>query len=244
VKEETNVSDETTVAGRPRSGMKGVLAWLAILGLVALVAWLASERNARTWHLVPDEGRLVVMRGMLLPVGRQAFETSDPALAQAYAPLVAPPGKPLPPERTFEERSLLDQALYDLLAGWARDEIASGDPARLERGLGYLTRAEKLPGLSQAQRDDLAAQRAESGFHEALRLLARAADELRDAAEKLRRASGSRSAHATDAGVLLRDVEPAHEAATAAVRAAGAISRPPAAAAEAPAAPARPTAEK
>jgi hypothetical protein len=208
--------------------MKGMLAWLAILGLLALVVWLVSERNARSWHLVPDEGRLVVMRGMMLPAGRTTFQTSDPALAQAYAPLVAPPGKPLPPERTFEERALLDQALYDVMAGWAREEIASGDPARLERGLGYLTRAEKLPGLSPAQRDDLGALRAESGFQEGLRLLGRAAEELRDAAEKLRRASNSRSTHAADAGILLKDVEPALEAANGALRQASRIAKPPA----------------
>src|SRR5512138_2304024 len=133
--------DESTTVARRGGGMKSAIAWLAILGLLALVVWLVAERNSRTWHLVPDEGRLVVMRGMMLPAGRTSFQTNDPALAQAYAPLVAPPGKPLPAERSFEERSLLDQALYDLLAGWAKEEIASGDPARLERGLGYLARA-------------------------------------------------------------------------------------------------------
>jgi hypothetical protein len=221
--------DDSTTVARRGSGMKGVLAWLAILGLLGVVVWLAAERNARTWHLVPDEGRLVVMRGMMLPAGRQAFQTSDPTMAQAYAPLVAPPGKPLPGERTFEDRALLDQALYDVMAGWAREEISSGDPARLERGLGYLTRAEKLPGLSSSQRDDLGALRAESGFQEGLRLLGRAAEELRDVAEKLRRAASSRSSHATDAGVLLRDVEPAVEAATVALRQASKlVARPPA----------------
>lgn len=239
------MDDSTTMAaGRRGTGMKGVIAWLAILGLLVLVGWLASERNARTWHLVPDEGRLVVMHGMLLPVGRQAFETNDPALAQAYAPLVAPPGKTLPPERSFEERALLDQALYDVLSRWAKDDVASGEPAQLERGLGYLSRAEKLPGLSPAQRDDLAALRAESGFQEGLRLLGRAADELRDAADKLRRAATSRSSHATDAGVLLRDVEPALEAATEAFRSAGKIAKPAApAAAPAPEPAAAPPAE-
>jgi hypothetical protein len=229
------MDDSTTTARPQRSRAKAALAWLAILGLLALVLWLAAERNARTWHLVPDEGRLVVMRGMLLPVGRQPFETSDPALAQAYAPVVPPPGKTLPGERTFEERSFVDQALFELLAGWAREEIASGDQARLERGLGYLVRAEKLPGLSPAQREDLGALRAESGYHEALRLVAKAADELREAAEKLRRAGGSRSSHATDASLLLRDVEPAADAALGAARAAHAAAPS--------AAPAAPTAQ-
>jgi hypothetical protein len=216
------MEDSTTVARRPGAGMKAALAWVAILLLLGLVLWLASERNARGWYLVPDEGRIVVMRGVLLPVGRQAFEPPEPALAQAYAPLVPPPGKPLPTEQRFEERSLLDQAVYDLLTGWAKGEIGSGDPGRLDRALGYLGRAEKLPGLSPAQRDDLEGLRAESGFHEARRLVAKAAGELREAADKLRRAAGSRSPRAAEANVLLRDVEPALEAALGAERAAGA----------------------
>ncbi len=208
---------DTTATGRPRGGLKTVIAWVAILGLLGLVAWLVSERNARSWSLVPSEGRLVVMRGLMLPVGRAAFATSDPALAQAYAPIVPPPGKPVPPERTFEERGLLDQAIYELVAGWARDEVASGDPARLERGLGYLTRAEKLPGVSPAQREDLAALRAESAYQEGLRFLGRAVEELREGMDRLRRAATSRSTHAAAAGQLMHELEPALEAAAAAL---------------------------
>ena len=210
--------DETTVAGRAGGTLKSAIAWVAILGLLALVTWLASERNARSWHLVPSEGRLVVMRGLMLPAGRAAFTSSDPALAQAYAPVVPPPGKTLPAERTFEERGLLDQAIFELVAGWAREEIAAGDPARLERGLGYLSRAEKLPGLSPSQREDLTALRAESAYQEAIRFLSRAVDELREASDRLRRAAASRSPHAGEAGVLLREVEPAVDAAAAALR--------------------------
>ncbi len=220
--------DETTTGTlRPGGGLRVVLAWVAIAGLLVLVVWLASERNARNWYLVPEDGRLVVMRGVLLPVGRRTFESSDPALSQAYAPLAPPAGKALPAERAFEERSLLDQAMYDVLAAWARDEIASGDPARLERGLGYLTRAERLPGLSPSQRDDLAALRAESGYHEALRLLSRAGDDLRDVADKLRVAASSRSAHASDAEALLGEVEPALQATLGAVRAGKASRQAP-----------------
>jgi hypothetical protein len=214
------VAEETKLAARRGGGFRALVAWVAILGLLTLVVWLVSERNARTWYLVPDQGRLVVMRGVLAPVGRQPFKTADPALAQVYEPVVAPPGKPLPAEQSFDERALLDQALYDLISGWAREEIASGDPARLERGLGYVSRAERLAGLSSAQRQDLAQLRAESGFFESQRLLERATGELRDAAEKLRNTAGSRSTHAGEARALLRDVEAALDAATAALRAA------------------------
>ena len=223
------MSDTTVSSPRRGGGFRWALAWLAILGLVSLVTWLASERNARTWYLVPADGRLVVMKGYLLPTGRGAFETADPAVAQAYAPLVPPPGKPLPPERSFEERGLVDQAIYELVSGWAREEIGSGDPARLERGLGYLARAEKLPGLSGAQRDDLASLRAESGYQEAIGLLGRAVDELREATDRLRRASTSRSPHAAEAGRLLRELDPAVEGASSALHRVESTKTPPAA---------------
>jgi hypothetical protein len=216
-----------TTQSRSGGGLRSVVAWLAILGLLALVGWLVSERNSRTWSLVPADGRLVVMKGYLLPVGRGAFETSDPAVAAAYAPIVPPPGKTLPAERSFDERGQVDQAIYDLVSGWAREEIGSGDPARLERGLGYLGRAEKLPGLSPAQREDLAALRAESGYQEALRLLGRVVDELRDATDRLRRTATSRSSHAGEAGRLLRELDPALEQVGGALRRAEA-PRPPA----------------
>jgi hypothetical protein len=224
---------DTTQARSAGHGFRSAVAWVAILGLLALVGWLVSERNARTWYLVPADGRVVVMKGYLLPAGRGAFETSDPAVAAAYAPIVPPPGKAVPPERAFDERGQVDQAIYELVAGWAREEIASGDPARLERGLGYLGRAEKLPGLSPAQREDLAALRAESGYQEAIRLLGRAVEELRDAADRLRRTATSRSAHAGDAGRLLRELEPALDQASGALRQAdaGRPAPPPAPAA-------------
>ena len=147
-------------------------------------------------------------------------------LAQAYEPIVAAAGQAAPGGARFDEREPARPGLYDLISGWARDEIASGDPARLERGLGYLSRAERLAGLSPAQREDLSALRAESGYYEAQRLLERAVGELRDAAEKLRHAAGSRSAHANDARALLHDVEPALDAAAVALRNAGGARRP------------------
>jgi hypothetical protein len=205
---------------------KALLAWLAILALVAAVGWLIAERNARSWTLAPEEGRLVVLKGLLLPVGRTHFKTADPVLARAYAPLVPPTAKVLPDERTFQEQGELDRALYDLLASWAREDVASNDPARLERGLGYLERAMLLPGISAAQRDDLLALRAESGYFEARRLLERARAELSEAAEKLRLTAGSRSPHALDAQALLHDLTPAIDATVGALRAPGASGAP------------------
>ena len=210
----------------PRGGgARTLLAWVAILGLAGVVVWLLAERNARQWWLVPEKGLLVVKRGMPLPAGRRNYETNDPAMSEAYAPLVPPPGATLPPERAFEDRSGLDQALFDLLAGWAEEDIGSGEPSRLERGLGYLSRAQKLAGVSTAQREALQVLRAESAYYEAQRLLARAAESLRQAADKLRLAAGSPSERGADAQLLLRQVEPAVDAALAASRAMSASQR-------------------
>lgn len=209
---------------------RGLLRWVIVLGLVGALAWLVSERNARTWLLAPDDGRLLVKRGLFLPIGSAEFTSSDPAMAKAYAPLVPPPGKALPPSREFLEQTELDRALYDLLAAWAREDIGSGDPTRLERGLGYLERAMELPAISALQRDNLAALRAESGYFEARRLIEKARAELGEAAQKLRLTAGSRSPRATDADALLRELAPALDATASAVRVAGSSGPPPAAA--------------
>ncbi len=211
--------DDTRAAQRAGHGARTALAWLAILALAALVAWLASERNARQWYLVPEDGRLVVKRGVYFPVGRQDLGSAEPGAA-AYAPVVPPVGAKLPGERSFDDRSGLDQALYEALAGWAKQDVESGEPQRLERALGYLSRAERLAGISPAQRDDLAALRAESAWYEGQRLVARAAEDLRQAAEKLRTAASGRATHAAEAQALLQKLEPAVDAALAAAKAA------------------------
>jgi len=215
------------IARRPvGAAARSLLAWVVILVLLGAVAYLVSERNARTWSLTPEEGRLVVKKGLFFPAGRTEFKTTDPVLAKVYAPLVPPQGKAPPGEKTFDDQDGLDRELYELLSGWARDDIASGDPSRLERGLGFLERAMELPALSASQRDSLAALRAESGYYEARRLLEKARAELAEAAEKLRLTAGSRSPHALDSESLLRQLAPAIDAATSVARAAGATRAP------------------
>ena len=192
---------------KPSSG-RSTFMGLAIVVLLGLVGWLLAERNARQYALVYEDGLLSVKRGILFPVGRQSFKTDDPALAQAYAPLKPPPGAKLEDERVFEDRSALDQALYELMARWARDDIASERGERVEEALALISRAEKLAGLSNAERDDLRNLRAESGFFEARQLLERSADALRQARERLRLASDSSSPHAGEAGETLRRIDP------------------------------------
>lgn len=219
--------------GKPASGKSTVMG-LAILVLLGLVGWLLAERNARSFALVYEEGQLSVKKGILFPAGRQAFKTDDPALAQAYAPLRPPPGARVDQELSFEDRAGLDQALYDLLARWAREDIASEKPEQVERALEWLGRAEKLAGISAAQREDLRQLRAESGYFEARQLLDRAAELLRQARERLRLTASSSSSHAGAAGQVLRQVEPLPDALYAAARVFGQPAPPAASPAPSP----------
>jgi hypothetical protein len=216
-----------SVVQRAASSLRRLLLFLLVLALLAAVGWLLAERNARRYWLVPEGGRLAVYQGILFPVGKRPFGSADPVAAEAYAPIDAPPGAPVPGERAFGDRSELDQGLFEVLAGWARADIQSDDPERLARGLGYLARAEKLAGITGEQRDALRMLRAESGFHEARQLVARAAEALTDAREKLRLVTDSRSRKAADAFTLLRRLEPVLEEVYRIARAAeGADGRP------------------
>ena len=190
------------------SPLRQLLAWILILGLAGVALWLASERNARRWVLTPEEGQLVVKKGLLFPAGRGSLKSDDPQLLQLYAPIQPPPGAALPPEQSFDDRGALDQALYDILSKWARDDIAEEKPEPMARGLGYLSRAERLPGISSSQREDLKVLRAEYGFHEARQLLERGASDLRLAREKLKLAADSPGPRSGDALLLLRRLEP------------------------------------
>ncbi len=208
-------------APAPRASQaKHLLAWALALALGAVAFWLASERNARQWILAPEGGQLVVKKGLLFPSGTTRFKSDDPGLSQAYAPLRPPTGTALPPEQSFDDRAGLDQALYELLSRWARDDIASEQPERLERGLGFVSRAERLPGISASQREDLRGLRGESGYYEGLWLLERGVEDLRLARDKLKLAADASTRRAPEAAVLLRAVESLMERAMEASRAA------------------------
>ncbi|HYS83240.1 MAG TPA: hypothetical protein VEM76_21230 [Anaeromyxobacteraceae bacterium] len=208
------------------AGARSLLLTLAVLALLAVVAFLLSERNARQYTLVLEDGVLSVKKGILAPMGYKAFKPDDPVLAAAYAPLKPPPGFSWKEEQVFEDRAALDQALFDLLAKWARDDIASEKPELVERAMGWLGRADKLAGISGAQREDLRALRAESGYFEARQLLDKTAESLRQVRERLRLTAGSSSRHAGDAGEALRRVEPMIDELYQAGRALGGSSMP------------------
>ena len=192
---------------RPSRSRSPVLLLLAV-GLAVAVAWLLSERNARQWWLVPEEGRVIVKRGVFFPAGKVTFKSDDPEMSRTYAALAPPPGSAVPQESAFDDRAALDQALFEWLARWAREDIQSEQMARMERARGYLQRSARLAGLSPAQRDQLRTLQAETAFQEAVEHLKQGAEALRRALEGLRLAAEAQGPVAAQAAALGKALDP------------------------------------
>lgn len=192
---------------RPSRSRSPILLLLAV-GLAVAVAWLLSERNARQWWLVPEEGRVIVKRGIFFPAGKVTFKSDDPEMSRTYAALAPPPGSAVPLELAFDDRAALDQALFEWLARWAREDIQSEQMTRMERARGYLQRSARLAGLSPAQRDQLRTLQAETAFQEAVEHLKQGAEALRRALEGLRLAAEAQGPVAAEAAALGKALDP------------------------------------
>jgi hypothetical protein len=193
---------------RPAPRRSAVLPLLLAVGLGVAVAWLLSERNARQLWIVPEGGKVVVKKGVFFPTGKAAFVSADPEASRTYAPLTPPPGAATPVEASFDDRAELDRALFELLAGWARDDIRSQQMERMDRARGHLARASRLAGLSTVQREQLRVLQAETAFQEAVGHLQEAANALRLAIEGLKLAAEARGPVAAEAAALERSLEP------------------------------------
>jgi hypothetical protein len=195
-------------AKRPAPRRRSTLPLLVAVGLALAVAWLLAERNARQWWLVPEDGKVVVKKGILFVTGKAAFQSADPETARTYAPIVPPPGASVPPETSYDDRADLDQALFEWLARWAREDIQSQQMERMERARGFLQRASRLGGISPAQREQLRGLQAETAFQEAVGHLQEGANALRRALEGLKLAAEARGPVAAEAAALEKSLEP------------------------------------
>ncbi|MHB1846190.1 MAG: hypothetical protein ACYCWW_15310 [Deltaproteobacteria bacterium] len=185
------------------SALRGAFMTLVVLGLLGVVGWLLSERNAHHYFLHADGGTVLVERGFMLPYGHGAYRPKDPALAPAYAPLRLPPGVAPPADEELEERADLDRRLGELLIASARVRIDAKDPSHLAEGIGYLDRAELLPELGSDQRETLRALRSEVAYFEASDKIARALGALQEARALLRLGSEGSQSHARESADLL-----------------------------------------
>lgn len=183
---------------------------LLVLAMGGAVAFLLSELNTRTFTLEVDDGQLVVMKGRMLPWSAAPYQPSDVGLADTYAP-VPLEGHEVPSSLLadrFRERDELDRALFSQLEVLARPRIASDDPQKVERGVYYLRRAERLTGLSQEQRTTLKGLMGDVAYYQARQKLEDARKLISDALGQLRLAAEADNRHSRNANQMLTKVEP------------------------------------
>jgi hypothetical protein len=186
-----------------------LLVFTLILGLGGVVVFLLSQLNARTFTLALMDGQLAVMKGRNAPMGSVPYRPGDPRLADAYAP-VPVEGQDVTAlaQRSFTERDELDRALFPLLESLARPRIASDEPARVDQGLYYLRRAEKLSGITEEQRLTLQKLMTDVAYYQARQKLEDARRLVSDALSQLKMAAESQSRHARSANQMLSAVTP------------------------------------
>jgi hypothetical protein len=222
------------------------MVFLCILGLGGGVAFLLSQLNARTYTLEVENGQLVVMKGRNLPAGAVPFRPSDPRLVDTYAPIPLENHDPasLLPQR-FSEREELDRALFPLLEALARPRITSDEPERVEQGVYYLRRAQKLSGLTDEQRLSLQQMTSDVAFYQARQKLEDARKQIAEALTQLQVAAESQNKNARSANQMLTTVGPVarqlEEALRTAVHTQSAPREPPPAPAQPPPAQEQPT---
>ncbi|ATB49287.1 IF-2 protein [Corallococcus macrosporus] len=194
---------------RARRTFTRLLVFTLILGLGGVVVFLLSQLNARTFTLALQDGQLVVMKGRNAPMGALPYRTGDPRLADAYAP-IAVEGQDVSSllTRKFTDRDELDQALFPVLESLARPRIASDEPARVDQGLYYLRRAEKLSGITEEQRLTLQKHMVDVAYYQARQKLEDARRLVSEALTQLKLAAESQSRNARSANQMLSAVAP------------------------------------
>lgn len=202
------MNTDRSIGQRVWSGFLRIVSTAFILGLAGLVAYLASERNARTYSLSAQKGQLVVHKGRMWPWGTEPWKPNDPALADAYAPIpledITPEGSLL--QQTFGDRDELDRALFGVLDQLARPRIASDDPKEVDRGVHFVRRMQNLSGLTQEQRASVEKLQSEFAWYLARFKLEQARQILSDALGQLDLASVGSSKNAQKANQLAAEI--------------------------------------
>jgi hypothetical protein len=236
--DETELGVETESEVTDGGGFGRMLKTILVTGVIVVlglgVLFLLSERNARRYFLVAEDGQLLVQRGIFFPVGERTFVPDDPDLAAAYEPVPVPAGADVEARRTFDERTDLDRSLVDQLLGWSRERLDLEQPDRLEQGIYYLRRAERLPTTTAAQRAEMDTLRGEVAYFEGRRFIESALRNLDIARERLTQARDSPAGWSRESRELLRAIREPERTLRQALRGAGPEALPEEAAPEAP----------
>lgn len=203
------MDSQPTFGARLFRALRNLFLLTLIVGLSAAAVYALSQVNARTYMLEVRGGQLVVLKGRMMPTGALPWSPTDPALIDAYAPVDLEGNTALAVNGAkFEDRDELDRALFQVLELLARPRLASDVPKELEKGLALVRRAEKLNGLTEAQRASLKKMQSDVAFFLARLRLEDARKQLEDALVQLKLAAESDSKTRAQAAMMLMAVEP------------------------------------
>ncbi len=210
---------QTSFGSRVLTFFKRLIVTTLVVGLAGATVFLLSQINAKTFTLENRDGKLVVLKGRMLPMGADPWQPADAALADAYAPIELEGTSPMGVINVkYEDRDSLDRALFSVLEGMARPRVNSEEPKLLDQGLYYLRRAEKLSGLTDEQRLTLKQMRSDVAFYTARKRLEDGQRQIEEALAQLKLASGVESRHSRAANQMISAVEPEAKALAEALR--------------------------
>ena len=193
-------------AQRRGGGLSKLILWLLVLGLLAAVWWLASERNLRRFAWRPADSVLTLSKGRFFPLGMANIAPDDAQLGKIYGPLPIPQGAKVY-EQEFDDQTALDRALFDLVVPWARADAEKGDEKSIAEAGRLVDRASALPGLTAEQHQQLAGLRGELAFTAAKQELLQAAKLVLSARKKLQSVEEGGGDHSLEAGPMFRELE-------------------------------------
>ncbi len=201
--------DQPSFGTRLLHALRTVVVLLLVVGLGGATVYALSMLNVRTFTLEVRAGQLVVLKGRMLPWGADPWTPADSILADAYAPLDLEGNTALAVVGPrYEDRDELDRALFQVLELLARPRLASDAPKDLDKGLALVRRAEKLTGLTEAQRTTLKKMQADVAFFLARTRLDDARRQLEEALAQLKLAAESDTRNRPQATLMLLAVEP------------------------------------
>jgi hypothetical protein len=205
----TRMPSETPSFGsRLATAFKRLLVLAVVVGLAGVTVFLLSQENARTFTLEVRDGKLVVLKGKMMPTGADPWRP-EPALVDTYAPIDLKGTQPFGVLNVkFTERDDLDRALYTVLEGLAKPRVASDDAKELDDGLYYLRRADRLSGTTEDQRIALKAMKTDVAFYSARMKLEDAQRQIEEALTQLKIATETPNRHSRSANQMLLMVEP------------------------------------
>lgn len=217
------------MADEPKRG-SGVLGrlvlWVVIAALLATVWVLASERNERHFRVTTQSGQLVIERGRYFPTGTRL------ATEKIYAPVAPPAGEKPQAEMEFDDQNALDQYLFGVLGGWAREATKKGNT---RTAAALVERLLALPGLTGAQFAELNALKAELAWDDAHGEVQQAVKLLDEAVRNLKTVAAGKGVHALEAGREADKLQPLADQLRASAPQPGPASSQPAAAPAPPA---------